>query len=223
MDRDRCTRPACASGRLYFGISPLVGKLRTRSRRARASVSAAKTLTWRTWCRPIRMRAREIRKCRPSSAVVHASSWPMPGSTPQPPAEMPGDHTHSSSMHWRPLLEHLGEDNVGSARTLYENFTLASAFQPIFSLSHQRLVGHEALLRASDSQGAAIPPPDMFDRCNGASARRDLDRACWEVHTRGFAPLQHLDDPQWLFLNIDASAFSPQLNSEGIRRCTAVA
>lgn len=35
--------------------------------------------------------------------------------------------------------------------TQHHDFTLTTVFQPIFSLSHQRAVGYESLLRAHDT------------------------------------------------------------------------
>jgi EAL domain-containing protein (putative c-di-GMP-specific phosphodiesterase class I) len=84
-------------------------------------------------------------------------------------------------------------------------YTLRSAFQPIFSFSHQRLIGHEALLRATDESGRALSPQRMFDSCSGVDAVRALDSACHLLHASGFA--RGLDPAQWLFLNVDASAF----------------
>lgn len=84
---------------------------------------------------------------------------------------------------------------------------LRTAFQPIFSFSHQRLVGHEALLRATGVDGETIAPQQLFERCTTIDEKRQLDRACCLVHARGFA--RGLDPAQWLFLNLDASAFVP--------------
>ena len=41
----------------------------------------------------------------------------------------------------------------------YLGYRLASQFQPIYSLTHHRAIGHEALLRAARiDTGAAVPP-----------------------------------------------------------------
>ena len=88
----------------------------------------------------------------------------------------------------------------------YGGCTLRSAFQPIFSFSHRRLVGHEALLRPVDASGRPVPPPTLFQRCASVQELRDLDHACSLLHARGFA--RDVESPQWLFLNVDASAFS---------------
>ena len=96
------------------------------------------------------------------------------------------------------------------AELRHGSYTLRSAFQPIYSFSHQRLIGHEALLRATDVEGRPVSPLQMFDNCNGLAALRALDRACRLLHARGFA--RGLESAQWLFLNVDASAFEPSLD-----------
>ncbi|MBC7939920.1 MAG: EAL domain-containing protein, partial [Chitinophagaceae bacterium] len=86
--------------------------------------------------------------------------------------------------------------------------TLRSAFQPIYSFAHQRLIGHEALLRATDPGGLPVSPQTMFARCNGTEELRRLDEACRSLHARSFS--LGVDSAQWLFLNVDASAFASQ-------------
>jgi EAL domain-containing protein (putative c-di-GMP-specific phosphodiesterase class I) len=44
-------------------------------------------------------------------------------------------------------------DGSGNVTGQHAGFRIGSHFQPIFSLSHGRVVGHEALLRATDAQG----------------------------------------------------------------------
>ena len=38
-----------------------------------------------------------------------------------------------------------------------------SAFQPIYSIAHRRIVGLEALARGVDTGGAIVPPARLFD------------------------------------------------------------
>ncbi|NCC25809.1 MAG: EAL domain-containing protein [Deltaproteobacteria bacterium] len=78
--------------------------------------------------------------------------------------------------------------------------SLASAFQPIFSLAHKRIVGFEALIRPRDGDGRALPPPVLFnDRCTMAELTA-LDRMSRFVHLLNFEALN--DGLSWLFLNI---------------------
>lgn len=96
--------------------------------------------------------------------------------------------------------------------------TLQSRFQPIYSLSHRRAVGHEALLRATDATGQAVPPQVAL-RGDGSFA--DLlrgDRAARMVHGLNFAELAV--PPHWLFFNMQPQVFIrlPVLEADGFQR-----
>ena len=93
----------------------------------------------------------------------------------------------------------------------FRGHVLRSAFQPIFSFSHQRLIGHEALLRASDPLGRPVPPEAMFAQCANDAERRRLDEACTLLHAQRFA--REPAPAQWMFLNVDASAFAAHLKA----------
>ena len=83
---------------------------------------------------------------------------------------------------------------------------LGSHFQPIYSLTHNRVVGHEALLRATDlASRAAVPPLDVFARCAGVDALVRLDRAARVQHLAAYAAG---DANQWLFLNALPASFT---------------
>lgn len=86
----------------------------------------------------------------------------------------------------------------------HAGYGLASHFQPIFSLSHGRVVGHEALLRATDAAGAGLPPPRFFEGQGfGELLRRDqLVRAMHMANYAKAAP-----QAQWLFVNLNAQVF----------------
>ena len=97
----------------------------------------------------------------------------------------------------------------------HEGYRLASHFQPIYSLTHHRTIGHEALLRATAmGSGAPVPPLDLFASFDGDDARVSLDRAALLQHLAAYAGRQA---NEWLFLNVHprslASAAGP-----GIRR-----
>lgn len=99
-----------------------------------------------------------------------------------------------------------GDDDLPEVpTTLFEGHRLRSAFQPIFSFSHQRLIGHEALIRATDEQGRALSPPALFARCADRATLHRLDRACTRLHVASYA--RQCETAQWLFLNIDVGAF----------------
>jgi EAL domain-containing protein (putative c-di-GMP-specific phosphodiesterase class I) len=88
----------------------------------------------------------------------------------------------------------------GALTARYDRFKLGSVFQPIYSLSHQRPVGCEALVRAHDNKGAYIPPPFLFGCANRTPDLIHLDRLCRTLHVGNF---QALNSPSWLFLNVN--------------------
>lgn len=84
----------------------------------------------------------------------------------------------------------------------YLHYRLDSHFQPIFSLPHRRVVGHEALLRPYDRTGRAISPLDLFAQTGDIAATVYLDRLCRDIHVRNF--IKFNDAVNWLFLNVHA-------------------
>lgn len=76
---------------------------------------------------------------------------------------------------------------------------MSSVFQPIYSLPHRRLVGLEALVRASDGAGQATSPLNLFSRVRHEQDVVLLDRLCRNVHVRNQPALEN---PYWLFLNV---------------------
>jgi len=99
---------------------------------------------------------------------------------------------------------------AGRAVERYRGYHLRSAFQPIVSLSHRRVVGYEALLRATGPDGAPVAPPALFAMTEDARGTVELDRSCRALHVRNF-PAAEVPDT-WLFLNV-----SPQVVVEGPR------
>jgi EAL domain-containing protein (putative c-di-GMP-specific phosphodiesterase class I) len=98
-----------------------------------------------------------------------------------PPPELPppGDHALTSG---------------------YQGYRLASHFQPIYSLTHHRPVGHEALLRASSvATGAPVSPVALFAQAAGDEARVSLDHAALLQHLAAYAGKEA---NEWLFLNV---------------------
>ena len=78
-----------------------------------------------------------------------------------------------------------------------------SAFQPILSASHARIVGYEALLRADDSSGTQLHPPEIFAHLETQLSQSRIHDACAQVHLANFALEEH---PGWLFLNVSPAA-----------------
>ncbi len=104
----------------------------------------------------------------------------------------------------------LHSDQVGHAfirdeelsATRFHDLKLGSAFQPIISLSHRRVVGYEALLRAVDAAGAPVSPQYVFALPDSTRESVDLDRRCRALHLRHFRDAGAPD--AWLFLNVSA-------------------
>lgn len=82
----------------------------------------------------------------------------------------------------------------------HRGHTLRSAFQPIVSLAHCRSVGYEALVRATDAAGHAVPPPELFVNASSEAELVHLDRLCRAVHVHNF--VQQGGQDSWLFLNV---------------------
>lgn len=91
---------------------------------------------------------------------------------------------------------------VGEPATRYAGYRFSTAFQPVLSLTHGRVVGHEALLRATDAQGRAVPPNELFGAQVDLADRADLDVLALRQHLRAYAAMGKFDQPEWLLLNL---------------------
>jgi EAL domain-containing protein (putative c-di-GMP-specific phosphodiesterase class I) len=83
----------------------------------------------------------------------------------------------------------------------HRELTLTSVFQPIFSLSHQRAVGYEALLRAHDPLDRPVSPLDVFGEAARHGELMQVDRLAQALHLENFALLGAARE--WLFLNVN--------------------
>ncbi|KVM79511.1 EAL domain-containing protein [Burkholderia ubonensis] len=97
------------------------------------------------------------------------------------------------------LLERLTPTPSGWV-TDYRGVTLRSVFQPVLSITHKRVVGYEALLRAADANGETLSPGVLFDKAHGDADALLLDRLARCLHTANFVA-QGIGDG-WLFLNV---------------------
>ncbi len=79
---------------------------------------------------------------------------------------------------------------------------LHSAFQPIISVVHSKIVGHEALLRGFDESDRLLTPAELFPQLVATLSAREVNSACARLHLESFAANQ---GEGWLFLN-----FSPE-------------
>jgi EAL domain-containing protein (putative c-di-GMP-specific phosphodiesterase class I) len=106
-----------------------------------------------------------------------------------------------------PIFDKL-EHGAVPACGLHQGLRFGSAFQPIYSLSHGRVVGHEALLRATDAAGRAVAPPQVFDTGGNFAELLERDRLARLVHIANYFGSDAPND-QWLFLNVhpDVAAY----------------
>ena len=87
----------------------------------------------------------------------------------------------------------------------FGDLTLTSAFQPIFSLSHRRSIGYEALLRARDGSGNNVYPPEVFERSSSIGRWNNLERGVQLMHASNFTRVATAQE--WLFLNTRPDGF----------------
>lgn len=88
----------------------------------------------------------------------------------------------------------------GRTLGLFDSYLLDSAFQPIFSLAHKRIVGYEALLRPKGRDGIPVSPVTLFSKEMSPADLVLLDRLSRYIHVRNFMRLN--DRINWLFLNV---------------------
>ena len=114
---------------------------------------------------------------------------------PTSDADLPSDLLQSLERH---PATGLPSERAGGWIAHWRGYTLESAFQPVLSITHQRIVGYEALLRAVDAAGNPIGPADLFALIPPAeTAPLDLLSRC--LHMANFA--EQRVESGWLFLN----------------------
>ncbi len=94
--------------------------------------------------------------------------------------------------------------NQGKAQSMQ----IHSHFQPIVSLTHRRVVGYEALLRATHGANQPCSPLEAFNLAQLENRVEQFDRQCIAKHLNNFAQLQ--TENQWLFLNLRSETIQPQ-------------
>jgi EAL domain-containing protein (putative c-di-GMP-specific phosphodiesterase class I) len=85
--------------------------------------------------------------------------------------------------------------------------SMLSHFQPIISIREKKVIGLEALIRATNPMsGKPISPNFLFDAASRHKQSLQLDRLCRESAIAGFATLASLDPDLILFINVDVSS-----------------
>jgi EAL domain-containing protein (putative c-di-GMP-specific phosphodiesterase class I) len=90
--------------------------------------------------------------------------------------------------------------NPGNLQANFLGLTLRSVFQPIVNVQHDKPLGYEALLRASDADGQAVAPPDAFVHAELAQQMLRFDRVCRTLHTLNYLSINKQEP--LLFLNV---------------------
>ncbi|WP_031210197.1 MULTISPECIES: EAL domain-containing protein [unclassified Marinobacter] len=103
-----------------------------------------------------------------------------------------------------PMLNQQGQVWTADFRGL----KLRTALQPIYSISHKRTVGYEALIRAFDNDNSAVLPLHLFELPASEAENLLLDRLCRYLHIRNYSEIK--DQVNWLFLNV-----SPRVVTSG--------
>jgi EAL domain-containing protein (putative c-di-GMP-specific phosphodiesterase class I) len=88
---------------------------------------------------------------------------------------------------------------------VWDQHTLHSHFQPIFSLPLGKRVGHEALLRPRAADGQPVSPLQFLQMERDLEQLLLLDQTCHALHLDNF--LLQSRDPGWLFLNMHPEMF----------------
>ncbi len=114
------------------------------------------------------------------------------------------DHNGANELSYESLRSALQSEADGRFSASYRSYQCSSAFQPIVSLTHARVVGHEGLIRAKDAQGQAVPPPLLLEEAIRNDDILHLDRLCRTLHVAN----AHSARDGWLFLNIHPESFS---------------
>lgn len=107
-----------------------------------------------------------------------------------------------------PMLDQHGSGWLAN----FHGLKLKTALQPIFSISHKRIVGYEALIRAFDTDNAYVLPPQLFQLPDSPPENVLLDRLCRYLHVQNFSSLK--DDINWLFLNVSPSVVASSRQSD---------
>lgn len=87
-----------------------------------------------------------------------------------------------------------------SAFAEYRDMRLTTAFQPIVSLSHQKIIAYEALLRGVDIYGRPISPVDVLIESAKHNEYVQMDQLLSAMHLQN-AQLQNISDC-WVSINI---------------------
>lgn len=103
---------------------------------------------------------------------------------------------------------HIAAD--GGFEACFNDINLHSNFQPIYSLSHRKPIGYEALLRGRDAENQSISRLEIFNTLRSDEKIIELDRLSCYLHIKNY--VRQANEFNWLFLNVH-----PQVLLQGNR------
>jgi EAL domain-containing protein (putative c-di-GMP-specific phosphodiesterase class I) len=100
------------------------------------------------------------------------------------------------------LMRKMRKDDAGRYELFWRGHRIRSVYQPIVSLTHNCIVGHEALIRPLSPSGSPIAPPDFLSMVLREGELAWVDRACRAMQVLNFGQTHG-----WLFLNYHPASF----------------
>lgn len=110
----------------------------------------------------------------------------------------------NQKSYWNLFTDQLQLENRKPSLNFYD-YILKSGFQPIYSITHRRPVGYEALIRPYKNLQTATPG-EVFKNALNAGVSSDLDIICHTLHAFNFKEISERSSNDWLFLNIIPSS-----------------
>src|ERR1035437_8743662 len=139
-----------------------------------------------------------------------AVQWAARPSQPGGPRISQGETTMSADASNSPdALKSSGErarlvDAEFDIHAVLRSPSMSSHFQPIISIRGKKVIGLEALIRATNPEsGNAISPAYLFNAASRHKQTVQLERICPESALSGFATVAGLDPDLILFVNVD--------------------
>jgi EAL domain-containing protein (putative c-di-GMP-specific phosphodiesterase class I) len=110
--------------------------------------------------------------------------------------------TNQSAESANPYLETLKylNDSDSGLMAEWNNLKIRSAFQPIVSLNHAKVVGYEALMRPTTITDHPLSPVAVIKSYTNRSDAIFLDRLCRSLHLNSFKRFSL--ENTWLFVNV---------------------
>jgi EAL domain-containing protein (putative c-di-GMP-specific phosphodiesterase class I) len=112
------------------------------------------------------------------------------------------DISHRVTEGANPYLETLKylNDSDNGLMAEWNNLKIRSAFQPIVSLNHAKVVGYEALMRPTTQTDYPLSPIAVLKSNTNRSEAIFLDRLCRSLHLNSFKRFSL--ENTWLFVNV---------------------